>query len=109
MNSLLNLLAQAPAPAATPAAAAATSSLATSSMTPMQYLFGLVYMGVCLFLVLAILSRTTKNEGLSGSMMGGSDTNFRGAKSTDDTIDTITNGVAAAFVFLSIALNFAFR
>lgn len=108
MNSLLNLLAQAPAPAATPAAAAATSSIATS-MSPMQYLFGFVYMGVCLFLVLAILSRTTKNEGLSGSMMGGADTNFRGAKSTDDTIDTITNGVAAAFVFLSIALNFAFR
>lgn len=73
-----------------------------------QILFGIVYMVVCLVLILAILSRTTKNEGLSGSMMGGADTTFRGAKSTDDTVDTITNGVAVAFVVLSISLNYVF-
>lgn len=104
MNSFLALLAQAPA---APAAAAATV-MEPQPMTPMQYIFGAVYAAVCIFLILAILSRTTKNEGLSGSMMGGADTNFRGAKSTDDTIDTITNAAAAAFVVLSVALNYAF-
>lgn len=77
-------------------------------MGPVQIIFGLVYMAVSILLVLAILSRTTKNEGLSGSMMGGADTTFRGAKSTDDTVDTITNGVAVAFVVLSISLNYVF-
>lgn len=105
--NFLHLLAQTPAP--TPAAVAETVAAASAGMTVPQYIFGFVYMAVCLFLILAILSRTTKNEGLSGSMMGGSDAAaFRGAKSADQTIDTITNGVAAAFVFLSIALNYAF-
>lgn len=98
------LLAQTPAATAPVAAATSTSA----GMTGLQIVFGLVYMVVCLVLILAILSRTTKNEGLSGSMMGGSETSFRGAKSTDDTVDTITNGVAAAFVVLSIALNYVF-
>ena len=78
-------------------------------MGPVQIIFGRVYLLVCLTLILAILSRTTKNEGLSGSMMGGgAETSFRGAKSTDDTVDTITNGVAVAFVVLSISLNYVF-
>ncbi len=77
-------------------------------MGPVQIIFGLIYVTVCVLLILAILSRTTKNEGLSGSMMGGADTTFRGAKSTEDTVDTITNGVAVAFVVLSIALNYVF-
>jgi protein translocase SecG subunit len=105
MSSFLSILAQVPGATEVPLEAATPVA---AGMTATQYIFGFVYMGVCLFLILAILSRTTKNEGLSGSMMGGSDTSFRGAKSTDDTIDTITNGVAAAFVFLSIALNYAF-
>lgn len=105
MNSLISLLAQTPAaPVSAPVAAAATST----GLGPVQIVFGLVYIVVCVLLILAILSRTTKNEGLSGSMMGGSETTFRGAKSTDDTVDTITNGVAAAFVVLSIALNYVF-
>lgn len=104
----MTLLAQTPAaPAALPEVAS-TAAATVAALTPMQYLFGAIYMGVCIFLILAILSRTTKNEGLSGSMMGGADTNFRGAKSTDDTIDTITNAVATAFVVMSIALNYAF-
>ncbi len=99
------LLAQTPA-ATTPVVAATSTS---AGMSGLQIVFGLVYMAVCLILILAILSRTTKNEGLSGSMMGGSsETTFRGAKSTDDTVDTITNGVATAFVVLSIALNYVF-
>lgn len=83
---------------------------AAAGMTPAQYLFGFIYMLVCIALILAILTRTTKNEGLSGSMMGGSDSSasFRGAKSADDTVDTITNWVATAFIVLSLALNYVF-
>jgi protein translocase SecG subunit len=108
VNSFLTtLLAQTPAATPLPSAAPVAAAVA-AGLTPMQYLFGVVYMGVCIFLIIAILSRTTKNEGLSGSMMGGADSSFRGAKSTDQTIDTITNVVATAFVVMSIALNYAF-
>lgn len=74
-----------------------------------QYLFGAVYLIVCILLIVAILSRTTKNEGISGSMMGGSDTtSFRGAKSTEDTIDQITNAIAITFIVLSAISNYVF-
>lgn len=81
---------------------------ATPGMTPLQITFGLVYVLVCLALIGLILTRSSKNEGLSGSMMGGSDTNFRGAKSADDTVDSFINYVAVAFLSMSIGLNFIF-
>ncbi len=79
-------------------------------MTTMQYFFGFIYIAVCLSLIGAILMKTSKNEGFSGSMMGGgmSDTNFRGAKSTEDSIDTVINYIAIAFIVLSLALSYVF-
>lgn len=82
---------------------------AAAGMTGSQYLFGAVYMLVCLALIGAILMKTPKNDGLGG-MMGGGDSaaSFKGAKSQDDTIDTITNWIAIVFVGMSIALNYVF-
>lgn len=74
---------------------------------PAQILFGVVYVGVCIALIGIILTRHPKNDGLGG-MMGGSDTSFRGAKSTEDTVDTIANYVAIAFITMSILLNYVF-
>jgi protein translocase SecG subunit len=107
----MTLLAQAPgaaAPAAAPSAAPAAAAAVAAGMSVGQYAFGFLYMVVALLLIMAILSRTTQAEGLGGSMMGGSDTNFRGAKSTEDTIDQITNAVAIVFVVLSIAANYVY-
>lgn len=78
-------------------------------MSAVQYIFGFIYVLVSLALIIAILTRTTKNEGFSGSMMGGGgESTFRGAKSTEDTVDTVTNYIAGAFIFLSIALNYVY-
>ena len=82
---------------------------AAPGMTGIQIAFGILYVIVCIGLIGLILTRSSKNEGLSGSMMGGGgDTNFRGAKSADDTVDSFINYVAVAFLGMSIGLNFIF-
>jgi protein translocase SecG subunit len=80
-----------------------------SSMGAPQYIFGFIYSCVCIAMITAILMKTPKNDGLGGMMGGGGDTaSFKGAKSADDTIDTITNWIAVAFVAMSIGLNYVF-
>lgn len=83
---------------------------ATSGMTGVQYLFGAIYVCVCLALILAILMKTPKNDGLGGMMGGGGadPASFKGAKSADAKIDAITSGIAVAFVAMSIGLNYVF-
>ena len=77
--------------------------------TVLQVAFGAVYSLVCLALIAAILMKTPKNDGLGGMMGGGGEAaTFKGAKSKDDTIDTITNWIAVAFVLMSIGLNYVF-
>ena len=80
----------------------------TASMGPAQYLFGFVYAVVCIAMIGAILMKTPKNDGLGGMMGGGDAASFKGAKSKDDTIDTITNWIAIAFIVMSIGLNYVF-
>lgn len=80
----------------------------TAGMSSLQYLFGAVYVSVCLAMIGAILMKVPKNDGLGGMMGGGDAASFKGAKSKDDTIDTITNWIAIAFVGMSIALNYVF-
>lgn len=73
-----------------------------------QKLLTLLYIVVCLGLIAAILARTTKSEGLSGSMMGPAETVFRGKKSVEDNISTLTNALAVLFLGLSIIVSFSF-
>jgi protein translocase SecG subunit len=81
----------------------------SSGMSGLQLLFGAVYIIICLSMIGSILMKTPKNDGLGGMMGGGSsDASFKGAKSKDDTIDTITNWIAIAFVAMSIGLNYVF-
>lgn len=78
-----------------------------SGMSALQYLFGGVYVLVCLAMIASILMKTPKNDGLGG-MMGGGDANFKGSKSKDDQVDTLTNWIAIVFISMSIGMNFVF-
>lgn len=78
-------------------------------MGPAQYLFGAVYVIICILMILSILAKTPKNDGLGGLTGGGGDTSFKGSKSQDDQIDTVTNWIAIAFLVMSIGMNFVFR
>lgn len=81
---------------------------AAPGMGPAQYLFGAVYLFVCIAMILSILAKTPKNDGMSGLTGGGGDASFKGAKSKDDRIDTLTNWIALAFIGMSIGMNFVF-
>lgn len=76
-----------------------------------QIFFGAIYVLVCLSMIAAILMKTPKSDGFGG-MMGGSasmDTSaYKGSKSKDDKIDTITNWIALTFIAMSIGLNYVF-
>ena len=81
----------------------------STGMGATQYLFGGIYVLVCLAMILSILMKTPKNDGLGGMMGGGGDAaSFKGAKSKDDQVDTITNWIAILFISMSIGLNFVF-
>ena len=47
--------------------------------------------------------QTTKNEGLSGSIGGRTESAYRGRLGLDQQLARLTSGIAIAFVFLSIA------
>lgn len=83
---------------------------AAPGMGPLQYAFGSVYLLVCVLMILAILAKTPKNDGMGGLTGGGggSEATFKGAKSKDDRIDTVTNWIAIAFIGMSIGMNFVF-
>lgn len=53
-------------------------------------------------LVILMSMQTTKNEGLSGSIGGRSESAYRGRLGLDQQLTRLTGGVAVAFVFLAI-------
>lgn len=87
---------------------AAVAPALLTRMSPGQMLLTGIYIVVSVALIGVILSRTTKDEGLSGSMMGPSETIFRGKKSVEDKIDIVTNLLAVAFLILSLVVCFSF-
>lgn len=111
-----------PAPAGaeslpTPAALPSPMSLPPLEVTPVgdpgmsavQVLLIVVQIAVCVGLVACVLSKTTKNEGLGGSIMGPSQSVFRGKKSSEEKLSGVTTFLAVSFLVLSIAISFAFR
>ncbi|MEW6277282.1 MAG: preprotein translocase subunit SecG [Candidatus Eremiobacterota bacterium] len=64
---------------------------------------------VCLGLVGCVLSQTTKSEGLGGSIMGPSQSVFKGKKSSDEKLSTVTRFLAIAFIVLSVAVSYVFH
>ena len=103
MNWILNsiLLAQAAVP---------PSSLpqqTTTSSAPAHLFFLIIYFIISAALVAAILSQTTKSEGLSGTIGGGKrETIFKGAKKGwEERLEQITNYLAVAFLICSTIIT----
>lgn len=80
----------------------------STGISGIQYVLVVIYFVVCVGLIAAVLSQTTKSEGLTGSMMGGSQSAFRGKKSFDDKLSTLTNSLAIAFLVLSMLVSASF-
>ncbi len=74
------------------------------------YLLMVVYLLVCLGLIVAVLSQTSKNEGLGGTLGGGGTQSvFHGKKSVEEKLGTITNVLAVSFIVLSMVVSLALR
>lgn len=112
---LNTLLAQAPTPSGTPVEVP-LPSMPPMEVTPLpqsptlsilQIFLMIVQMLVAAGLVACVLSQTTKSEGLGGSIMGPSQSVFKGKKSTDEKLSTLTTWLAYGFIVLSIIVSFA--
>ncbi|MBV8163486.1 MAG: preprotein translocase subunit SecG [Candidatus Eremiobacteraeota bacterium] len=62
-----------------------------------------LFIACALGLVGLMSMQTTKNEGLSGSIGGRSESAYRGRLGLDQQLARLTSGFAIAFVFLAIA------
>lgn len=118
---LWSVLAQSPVAeatgAVTPGAGASPMVVTTagepttaSTLTWLQYLLMAFYLMVCVGLIASVLSQTSKNEGLGGMLGGGSTQSvFRGKKSFEEKLGTITNYLAVTFIVLSMMISLVMR
>lgn len=114
---LWSVLAQSPAAEAIPGAAASPSVVTTtapattaSGLSWLQYIVMAVYLMICVGLIASVLSQTSKNEGLGGMLGGGSTQSvFRGKKSFEESLSTITNYLAVSFILLSMMISLVMR
>jgi len=118
--SLWSILAQAPLPeatgAATPAGAASVApppppaTVGGEGLGVVRYILMAVYLVVCLGLIFAVIRQSGKNEGLGGMLGGGGSQNvFRGKKSMEEQLNTVTNYLAVTFMVLSMVISLVMR
>lgn len=98
------------APVSLPQAEPSSSPSTGGGLTPLQYVVMALYLLVCLGLIAAVLSQSSKEEGLSGMLGGGSTQSvFRGKKSFEEKLQTATNVLAVSFIVLSMLISWLFR
>jgi preprotein translocase subunit SecG len=73
-----------------------------------HYILATLFVIVCLLTMLVVLIQKGRGGGLSGAFGGVGGHSAFGAK-TGDVFTWITVGLAAAFILLSVWLNFTFR
>jgi protein translocase SecG subunit len=61
-----------------------------------------LFIAAAILLILLMAVQTTKNEGLSGSIGGRSESAYRGRLGVDQQLMRLTGGFAAAYVLLAI-------
>ncbi len=61
-----------------------------------------LFITVAAAMIVLMSMQTTKNEGLSGSIGGRSESAYRGRIGFDQQLTRLTGGIAVAFVFLAI-------
>lgn len=75
----------------------------------LHYLLLAVQLLVCIGLVGCVLSQTTKNEGLGGTISGAAQPVFRGKKSSEEKLSGVTTTLAITFLILSVLVQIFFN
>jgi protein translocase SecG subunit len=64
---------------------------------------------ISIALVLLVMSQTTKNEGLTGTIGGNVSANFKGKPGFEERLQNYTRYIAIAWFVISILIGIAFR
>ncbi len=64
---------------------------------------------ISLALILIVMSQTTKNEGLTGTIGGNVSANFKGKPGFEEMLQTYTRYLGIAWFAISILVGIAFR
>ena len=64
---------------------------------------------ISIALVLIVMSQTTKNEGLTGTIGGNVSANFKGKPGFEERLQTYTRYLGIAWFAISILVGIAFR
>lgn len=115
---LLNLplyLGQSGSPASVPSVplqVVETSQMVSEPLTGFQIALAGLYVLISLTLLSLVLGRPGNNDALGGAIMGGGADSgggsYQGKKTLEDGMTTVTNGIAASFLILSLFLPYIF-
>ncbi len=105
-NFFLTLAQQGGVPDLPPGVEIIRDEAINQGMSTGQTILSVIYALVGIGLIIAVLTRTTKSEGLSGSMMGPSESVFRGKKTAEESIDIVTNVLAVSWLVLSLIVAY---
>lgn len=78
-------------------------------MNPVQVILLILQALVSIALVIIVVSQTTKNEGLTGSIGGQVSSNFKGKPGFEERLQSWTRMLAVAWMVISILVGIAFR
>lgn len=78
-------------------------------MNPFQIILLVLQGLVSLALIGLVMSQTTKNEGLTGTIGGNISANFKGKPGFEEHLQMYTRNIAIAFGVISILVAIAFR
>jgi len=78
-------------------------------MNPFQIILLILQGIVSLALIALVMSQTTKNEGLTGTIGGNISANFKGKPGFEEHLQMYTRNIAIAFGVISILVAIAFR
>jgi protein translocase SecG subunit len=78
-------------------------------MNPFQIILLVLQGLVSIALIALVMSQTTKNEGLTGTIGGNISANFKGKPGFEEHLKMYTQNVAIAFGVISFLVAIAFR
>ncbi len=92
---------------------AATTEAASGGFTwisVVRYILMVVYLLVCIGLIVIVLNKNTKSDGL-GAMMGAgaNQSSYHGKKSYEEQLSSAANYLAVSFIVLSMVISLVMR
>ncbi len=78
-------------------------------MSALKIVFLVLQFVISLAFILIVMSQTTKNEGLTGTIGGNVSANFKGKPGYEERLQGITRGLGVAWFVISAVVAIVFR